>query len=83
MPDESEYEPNPRDDGGEWGHIEKGEFRPLSKRNMLDAEYGPPPFDITLPSGEVRGIVSRPVEAAAPAPEDPPEPEASDGATAH
>ncbi len=43
-----------------WGWIVNGEFRPLPIEPLLDAGLGPPPFDVTLPSGEVRHVVEDP-----------------------
>lgn len=43
-----------------WGVMEDGRFVPLPKQPMLDAELGPPPFDVTLPHGEVRHIIEDP-----------------------
>lgn len=50
------------DDGRGWGHIEFGVWRPLPKVPMLLAGLGPPPFDVALPSGEVRHVVHDPVD---------------------
>jgi hypothetical protein len=48
------------DDGSIWGFIEEGAFVSLPKRPMVLANMGPPPFDVTLPSGEVRHIILEP-----------------------
>lgn len=58
MPDDDDRNtPNP------WGYVIDGVFRELPKVPMLRAGLGPPPFDVTLPSGEVRHIVERPIGA--------------------
>jgi hypothetical protein len=44
-----------------WGFMEGGKFTPLPKRPMLLACLGPPPFDVELPSGEVRHIIEEPL----------------------
>jgi len=43
-----------------WGFMEDGVFVALPLRPMLEARLGPPPFDVTLPSGEVRHIIEQP-----------------------
>ena len=43
-----------------WGFIENGEFVMLPKQPMITAELGPPPFDVTLPSGELRHVIEEP-----------------------
>jgi hypothetical protein len=49
------------DDGLPWGYItHDGAWRPLPKTPMLLAELGPPPFDVKLPSGEIRHVVHKP-----------------------
>lgn len=48
------------DDGFDWGWMECGAWRKLPKQPMLLADLGPPPFDVTLPSGEVRMIIHAP-----------------------
>lgn len=51
----------PQDDGKPWGFItESGEWIKLPKTPMLLAGLGSPPFDVTLPSGEVRHVVHKP-----------------------
>lgn len=35
-------------------------FIRLPKQPLLLAELGPPPFDVTLPSGEIRHVVHEP-----------------------
>jgi len=53
---------NPHDNGQLWGYIDReGVYRPLPKIPMLLANMGPPPFDVTLPSGEVRHIIDQPM----------------------
>lgn len=48
-----------------WGYIlDDGTFRPLPMAPLLGAGMGPPPFDVTLPSGEVRHVVEAPEGAA-------------------
>lgn len=43
-----------------WGWIdETGEWRELPKVPMM-MHLGPPPFDVTLPSGEVRHVIYKP-----------------------
>lgn len=49
-----------RDDGKPWGWIDRGQFVPLPKIPLLRNRLGPPPFDVTLPSGEVRHVVHDP-----------------------
>jgi hypothetical protein len=55
-----------RDDAGRdtalpWGSIRaEGVFRPLPKGPMLAAGFGPPPFKVTLPIGEVRHVIEQP-----------------------
>jgi hypothetical protein len=56
------------DDGREWGHLEFGVWRPLPKRPMLLAQLGPPPFYVSLPSGEVRHVVHDPDDRPLPLP---------------
>lgn len=65
MPDEemAEFEFKKRnfDDGLPWGYIGKdGAWRPLPKTPMILAEMGPPPFDVTLPTGEIRHVIHEP-----------------------
>jgi hypothetical protein len=43
-----------------WGFMENGVFRPLPKIPMLRIGLGPPPFDVEMPSGEIRHIVEEP-----------------------
>jgi hypothetical protein len=51
-----------RDDGRVWGFmLESGIFIRLPKTPLLLAGLGPPPFDVTLPSGEVRHVVHQPL----------------------
>lgn len=50
------------DDGLVWGWMEDGAFRVLPKGPMLMANLGPPPFAVTLPSGEVRNVTHQPAE---------------------
>jgi hypothetical protein len=37
-----------------WGWISEGEFRPLPRWPGVDQV---PPFDVTLPSGEIRHVI--------------------------
>ena len=56
-----EVEKSPFDDGLPWGYISQdGVWRPLPKTPMILAEMGPPPFWVTLPSGEVRYVIHEP-----------------------
>jgi hypothetical protein len=49
------------DDGLPWGYISHdGVWRPLPKTPMILAEMGPPPFHVTLPSGETRYVIHEP-----------------------
>lgn len=57
MTDRSERD---HDDGKVWGHIEGGIFWAIPKYPMLAAGLGPPPFNVTLPSGKVRHVVHEP-----------------------
>jgi len=53
----------PTDDGLPWGYVDpNGVWRSLPKVPMLLAGLGPPPFDVTLPSGELRHVVHGPEE---------------------
>jgi hypothetical protein len=50
-----------QDDHQDWGYIDPdGEWMILPKLPMLRAGLGPPPFEVTLPSGEKRGVCHRP-----------------------
>lgn len=45
-------------EGPDWGYIQAdGNFRKLPKTPMVLAALGPPPFPVTLPSGEIRHII--------------------------
>jgi hypothetical protein len=49
------------DDGKPWGWIgADGAWRALPKPPLIMAELGPPPFDVRLPSGEVRHVIHQP-----------------------
>lgn len=49
--------------GKDWGFIlPDGNFRALPKRPMILGGYGKPPFDVELPSGEIRHIIESPDE---------------------
>ena len=50
------------DDGEPWGFITAGVWIPLPKQPLLLAGLGPPPFDVRLPSGEIRHVVHQPQE---------------------
>jgi hypothetical protein len=51
---------NEHDDGRPWGHITSdGVWHELPKQPMLLAQLGPPPFQVTLPTGQVRLVVHR------------------------
>lgn len=56
------------DDGRPWGHLEGGVWRLLPKLPMTLAGMGPPPFWVTLPSGEVRHVIHDPDWRPAPLP---------------
>lgn len=47
-------------DGRIWGFMSGDKFIRLPKQPLLLAELGPPPFDVTLPSGEIRHVVHEP-----------------------
>ena len=54
---------SPYDDGRRWGFmVEPDIWLELPKVPMLLANLGPPPFDVTLPSGELRHIIHNPNE---------------------
>lgn len=50
------------DDGLPWGYLRDGIWIWLPKQPMVEAGFGPPPFNITLPSGEVRHVIHQPVD---------------------
>ena len=50
----------PTDDELPWGFMNGETWVPLPKVPLLLAELGPPPFDVTLPSGEVRRVIHQP-----------------------
>lgn len=51
----------PQDDNRPWGYIrEDGSWIELPKTPLLLAGLGPPPFDVTTPSGEVRHVAHNP-----------------------
>lgn len=56
-----------RDDGRPWGFMNGGVWVCLPKEPLLLGGFGPPPFDVTLPSGVVRHVVHDPEET----PDDP------------
>lgn len=45
-----------------WGFMEGGAFVPLPKQPMLNHDLGPPPFDVTLPTGVVRHVIEEPTD---------------------
>lgn len=49
-----------QDDGRPWGFMNGETWVPLPKEPMLLGGLGPPPFDVTLPSGVVRHVVHEP-----------------------
>ena len=51
----------PGEDGQPWGFMrEDGIWQRLPKTPMLLAALGPPPFEVKLPSGEMRRVVHEP-----------------------
>jgi hypothetical protein len=52
-----------RDDGRLWGFMDGPDFVALPKLPLLRAGFGPPPFTLTLPHGEVRHVVHLPTDA--------------------
>lgn len=46
--------------GIRWGHIEEGKFVALPKTPLLLGGFGRPPFDVTLPNGDVRHVIEEP-----------------------
>ena len=50
------------DDGLPWGYIdpEVGDWIVLAKGPLINAGFGPPPFEITLPSGIRREVIHQP-----------------------
>jgi hypothetical protein len=51
----------PGEDGQPWGFIdEAGVWHRLPKTPMLLSALGPPPFDVVLPSGDIRHVVHEP-----------------------
>ncbi|MEJ0017478.1 MAG: hypothetical protein WDN25_13125 [Acetobacteraceae bacterium] len=53
--------PSPQDDGRRWGYmLPDGTFRAIPKQPMLMGGYGPPPFTLARPDGQVLHIVSEP-----------------------
>jgi hypothetical protein len=55
-------DPEPEDDGKTWGYMVDDQFRALPKRPLLLAGFTRAPFDVTLPSGDVRHIVEAPTQ---------------------
>ena len=54
---------SPHDDDRRWGFmVEPNIWLELPKTPMLLANLGPPPFYVTLPSGELRRIIHNPNE---------------------
>ena len=54
------------DDGKVWGFMLNGAFRRLPKPPLLMGNFGRPPFDVTLPTGEVRHIIEAPTQETGP-----------------
>jgi hypothetical protein len=52
--------------GPPWGYWRGDTFALLPKPPLVMAGLGRPPFDVTLPSGEVRHVLEQPVELRAP-----------------
>lgn len=50
----------PTDDGQPWGFMSGQQWVPLPKTPLLLAELGPPPFEVKLPSGDIRHVIHRP-----------------------
>lgn len=51
------------DDGRAWGYVtDDGVWHALPKTPLLLAGFGPPPFDVELPTGEIRRVVHNPAE---------------------
>jgi hypothetical protein len=48
------------DDGLPWGWMCLGAWREIPKTPLLLGNYGPPPFAVTLPDGQVRHILHNP-----------------------
>lgn len=50
------------DDGQPWGYIDPkmDDWIVMPKGPMIAAGYGPPPFQIVLPSGEIREVIHQP-----------------------
>jgi hypothetical protein len=58
------------DDGLPWGWITPdGVWRELPKIPLLLGNFGPPPFTVTLPSGQPRHVIHAPVALQVEAPE--------------
>ena len=49
------------DDGLPWGYMNGAVWIQLPKQPLLLAQLGPPPFEVVLPSGQVRHVVHQPV----------------------
>ena len=61
MKDDPFAEPEPEDDGKVWGFLlADGSFRQLPKRPLLLAGFTRAPFDVQMPSGEMRHVVEQP-----------------------
>jgi hypothetical protein len=56
------------DDGRRWGWIDAGVWHELPKMPMARTGLGPPPFYVSLPSGEVRHVVHDPADQPLPLP---------------
>lgn len=53
-------EKNECDDGLPWGRMIGDFWLELPKIPMLNAGFGPPPFDLMMPDGKVRRIMHEP-----------------------
>lgn len=60
--DDKEIKRRMDEDTRSWGFIERGKFIELPKAPILRADIGVdgPPFDVTLPEGEVRHVIYKP-----------------------
>jgi hypothetical protein len=47
-------------DPRKWGFMSDEQFIALPKVPMILGGYGPPPFDVTLPSGQIRHVIAAP-----------------------
>jgi hypothetical protein len=58
------------DTPNQWGFATNQGVIPLPKLPMLKAGLGPPPFDVTLPGGQVRHVIEITDQPAATTPQD-------------